>query len=119
MFRQAKVNLDQEEGWTLASKLFGVTTHYRREENGTLSMKIEGKMEGIPLFDQVAVLREVDLYYKWAPFCSSSLTIAHLNTIDIVGWFVTGLPHFGLMRDACFRAIGCDSGSLATPRAPP
>lgn len=109
MFRQAKVNLDQEEGWTLASKLFGVTTHYRREENGTLSMKIEGKMEGLPLFDQVAVLREVDLYYKWAPFCSSSLTIAHLNTIDIVGWFVTGLPHFGLMRDACFRAIGCDS----------
>ena len=55
MFRQAKVNLDQEEGWTLASTLFGVTTHYRREENGTLSMKIEGKMEGLPLFDQVAV----------------------------------------------------------------
>ena len=109
MFRRAKQNLDVDDDWTLAQTLFGVTTYYRREDDGSLSIKMEGKLEGTPLFDQVAVLREVDLYYKWAPFCSSSLTIAHLNTVDTVGWFVTGLPHFGLMRDACFRAMGCDS----------
>ena len=26
-----------------------------------------------------------------------------------MGWFQIGLPHFGLMRDALFRAIACDS----------
>jgi hypothetical protein len=109
MFRKAKQNLDVDDDWTLAQTMFGVTTYYRREDDGSLSIKMEGRLEGTPLFDQVAVLREVDLHYKWAPFCSSSLTIAHLNKLDTVGWFVVGIPNFGLMRDACFRAMGCDS----------
>lgn len=95
--------------WTLAQTLFGVTTYYRNEPDGSLSIKMEGRLDGVSLFDQVAVLREVDLHYTWAPFVSSSLTVAHLNKLDTVGWFVIGLPSFGLMRDACFRAIGCDS----------
>lgn len=95
--------------WTLAQTLFGITTYYRHESDGSLSVKIEGQLEGVSLFDQVAVLREVDLHSKWAPFCSSSLTIAHLDKLDTVGWIVIGLPSFGLMRDACFRAVGCDS----------
>ncbi|KAL3939825.1 MAG: hypothetical protein SGBAC_005526 [Bacillariaceae sp.] len=89
--------------------MFGVTTYYRREDDGSLSIKMEGRLEGTALFEQVAVLREVDLHSKWAPFCSSSLTVAHLNKLDTIGWFVVGLPHFGLMRDACFRAMGCDN----------
>jgi hypothetical protein len=93
----------------LAQTLFGVTTYYRREEDGSLSIKLEGVIEGVPLYEQVAVLREVDLHSKWAPFCSSSLTVAHLDKLDTVGWFAVGLPNFGLMRDGCFRAIGCDS----------
>jgi hypothetical protein len=86
-----------------------VTTFYRREPDGSLSIKLEGKLKGVPLFDQVAVLREIDFYSRWSPFCSSSLSIAHLDKLDTVGWIVVGLPHFGLMRDGCFRAIGCDS----------
>ncbi|CAJ1953370.1 unnamed protein product [Cylindrotheca closterium] len=109
MFRQAKQNLDVDDDWTLAQTIFGVTTYYRREDDGSLSIKMEGRLEGTALFEQVAVLREVDLHSKWAPFCSSSLTLAHLNKLDTVGWFVVGLPHFGLMRDACFRAMGCDN----------
>lgn len=109
MFAKAKENLLDDNHWTFAQTMFGVTTYYRHEEDGSLSIKIEGRLEGVSLFDQVAVLREVDLHYKWAPFVSSSLTIAHLNKLDTVGWIVVGLPSFGLMRDACFRAIGCDS----------
>eukprot|EP00980_Cylindrotheca_fusiformis_P028160 scaffold22583_cov106-Cylindrotheca_fusiformis.AAC.31 len=109
MFQKAKQNLDVDDDWTLAQTLFGVTTYYRRESDGSLSIKMEGRLSGTSLFEQVAVLREVDLHYKWAPFCSSSLTVAHLNKLDTVGWFVVGLPRFGLMRDACFRAVGCDS----------
>jgi hypothetical protein len=37
------------------------------------------------------------------------MTIEHLDKLDTVGWFMVGLPHFGLMRDGAFRAIGCDS----------
>ena len=66
-------------------------------------------MTGIPLFEQLAVLRETDLYHSWAPFCVSSSRLAQLGKIDVVAWFLTGLPKFGLSRDACFRAIGCDS----------
>mmetsp|Transcript_34275 Transcript_34275/g.82553 ORF Transcript_34275/g.82553 Transcript_34275/m.82553 type:complete len:990 (-) Transcript_34275:158-3127(-) len=109
LFKKAKQNLDVDDDWTLAQTLFGVTTYYRREDDGSLSIKLEGPIDGVPIFDQVSVLREIDLHYKWAPFCSSSLTIEHLDKLDTVGWFVVGLPHFGLMRDGCFRAIGCDS----------
>jgi hypothetical protein len=105
----AKADLNVNSDWTLAQTLFGVTTYYRREDNGSLSIKLEGQLEGVALFEQVAVLREVDLHSKWAPFCSSSLTVAHLDKLDTVGWFAVGLPNFGLMRDGCFRAIGCDS----------
>ncbi len=109
LFATAKQNLNCDSDWTLAQTLFGVTTFYRREPDGSLSIKLEGKLKDVPLFDQVAVLREIDLHSCWAPFCSSSLTVAHLDKLDTVGWFVVGLPQFGLMRDGCFRAVGCDS----------
>jgi hypothetical protein len=70
---------------------------------------LEGEIKDVPLFEQLCVLKEVDLHYKWAPFCSSSLTIADLDKLDTVGWFMIGLPHFGIARDGCFRAIGCDN----------
>lgn len=66
-------------------------------------------MEGVSLFDQICVLKELDLHYIWSPFCTSSLTVADLDKLDLVGWFFVGLPRFGLARDGCFRAIGCDN----------
>lgn len=96
--------------WIYASKHFGITTHYRREPSDqSLSIKLEGTVEGAALFEQICVLKEVDLHYLWSPFCTSSLTIANLDKLDIVGWFLIGLPNFGLARDGCYRAIGCDN----------
>jgi len=66
-------------------------------------------MKDCPLFEQICVLKEVDLHHHWSPFCSSSLTIADLDKLDVVGWFMVGLANFGLARDGCFRAIGCDN----------
>jgi hypothetical protein len=86
-----------------------VKTYYRREEDGSLSLKLEGELKDCPLFEQVCVLKEIDLHYKWAPFCSSSMTLADLDKLDTVGWFVIGLPNFGLSRDGVIRAIGCDN----------
>lgn len=105
---KARDNMDESEGWTLAQTLFGVTTYYRREEDNSLSVKLEGELKGIPLFEQIAVLREIDLYAHWAPFCSSSQMLGHLGKLDSVGWMMIGLPNFGIARDSCFRAVGCD-----------
>lgn len=109
VFKRARKALQKNDDWILSQTLFGVTTYYRREKDNSLSIKMEGKLEGVPIFEQVAVLKEVDLHCKWAPFCSSSMTIKDLNKLDTVGWFCVGLPHFGMARDGCFRAIGCDN----------
>jgi len=109
MFKRAKKNLDINDDWTLAQTLFGVTSYYRHESDGSMSIKMVGPISDCSLFDQLAVIREFDLNHLWAPFVTSSKTVALLDKVDIVGWFQIGLPHFGLMRDALFRAIGCDS----------
>ena len=101
--------METNDEWILSQTLFGVTTYYRREKDGSLSIKLEGVLEGVPLFEQVAVVKEVDLHCKWAPFCTSSLTIKDLDKLDTVAWFMIGLPGFGLARDGVFRAIGCDA----------
>mmetsp|Transcript_19684 Transcript_19684/g.36902 ORF Transcript_19684/g.36902 Transcript_19684/m.36902 type:complete len:302 (-) Transcript_19684:2137-3042(-) len=88
--------------------LFGVTTSYRREPNSSLSVKIEGELHGIPLFEQLVVLREADLYSHWAPFLSHSKKLAQLDKLDLVAWYVVGVPLFGVTRDAVYRAVGCD-----------
>lgn len=109
LFRAAQEDLKGEGDWTFASTHFGITTYYRREADDSLSIKLEGDLEGVPLFEQVCVIKEVDLHYTWSPFCSSSLTVADLDKLDVVGWFLIGMPNFGLARDGCFRAIGCDN----------
>jgi hypothetical protein len=106
---QSDFSETHNDDWTYASKHFGITTYYRRENDESLSIKLEGDVTGAALFEQICVLKEVDLHYKWSPFCTSSLTIADLDKLDLVGWFVLGMPNFGLARDGCFRAIGCDN----------
>jgi hypothetical protein len=59
------------DGWTLGSELFGISTYYRVEEDGLLSLRMEGVQE-IPIFEQLAVLYEVSLFNQWMPFCSHS-----------------------------------------------
>eukprot|EP00521_Asterionellopsis_glacialis_P009443 CAMPEP_0195287422 /NCGR_PEP_ID=MMETSP0707-20130614/4487_1 /TAXON_ID=33640 /ORGANISM="Asterionellopsis glacialis, Strain CCMP134" /LENGTH=1087 /DNA_ID=CAMNT_0040347175 /DNA_START=103 /DNA_END=3366 /DNA_ORIENTATION=- len=108
LFERSKHNLSEKEDWTYSQTLFGITTYYRHEPDNSLSIKLEGTMSHVPIFEQIAVLKEVDLYYKWAPFCTSSLALRQLDKLDVLGWIVVGLPNFGLMRDGCFRAIGCD-----------
>lgn len=92
----------------ISQTLFGISTSYRREPDNSLSVKIEGELHGIPLFEQLVVLREVDLYDTWAPFMSKSVKLAQLDKLDVVAWYIVGMPMFGLTRDACYRAVGCD-----------
>ena len=81
LFEKAKIDLDNDDDWTLAQTLFGVTTYYRRESDGSMSLKLEGSIDDCSLYDQIAVLREFDLNYIWAPFVPSSMTVAHLGKL--------------------------------------
>jgi hypothetical protein len=108
MFHTAQQNLNTPTSWTLSQTLYGITTHYRREADNTLSIKIEGELHGIPLFEQMVILRECDLYHTWAPFCTSSRKLAQLDKLDVVAWYNVGSSTLGLVRDACYRAVGCD-----------
>lgn len=109
LFTRAKRNLAIDDDWTKAQTLFGITTYYRREADKTLSIKMEGVLHGVPIFEQLAVLKEIDLYHTWAPFCASSKCVATLTKCDTIGHVMCGFPSFGLYRDACFRAVACDS----------
>ena len=62
---------DSLDDWILGSELFGIKTFYRIEDDGLLSLRMEGIQE-IPIFEQLAVLYEVDLFNQWMPFCSQS-----------------------------------------------
>mmetsp|Transcript_8049 Transcript_8049/g.11680 ORF Transcript_8049/g.11680 Transcript_8049/m.11680 type:complete len:877 (-) Transcript_8049:46-2676(-) len=109
IFERAKETLKESEDWTLSQNLFGVTTYYRHEDDESLSIKLEGVLDNAPIFEQIAVLREIDLYQDWAPFCSSSIVVKQLDKLDSVGWMIIGAPQLGLSRDSIFRAIGCDN----------
>eukprot|EP00978_Attheya_sp_CCMP212_P038000 scaffold184061_cov48-Attheya_sp.AAC.2 len=108
LFQAAKEDLTLEEDWILTQTSNGIMTYYRREEDNSLTIKLEGDLTGVPLFEQLAILREVDLFHTWSPFCIKSEKIAQLGTIDVAAWFLTGLPKFGIVRDGCYRALGCD-----------
>eukprot|EP00956_Cyclotella_meneghiniana_P029320 scaffold70568_cov53-Cyclotella_meneghiniana.AAC.1 len=108
MFQTAQQNLNTPTSWILSQTLFGITTHYRRESDNTLSIKIEGELHGVPLFEQMVILRECDLYHTWAPFCNESRKLAQLDKLDVVAWYTVGTPLLGIVRDACYRAVGCD-----------
>ena len=79
LFKRAKKNLTLNDDWTLGHTLFGVTTYYRHESDGSLSIKLEGRVDECSLFDQVAVIREFDLNHYWAPFVTSSLTVGEID----------------------------------------
>jgi len=109
IFQKVKAGFNFDNDWIKSQTHNGITTYYKREDDGTLSIKIEGEMVGLPLFEQIAVLREVDLFHTWAPFCRKSRKLAELGRLDAVGWNISGIERFGLVRDVCFRAISCDS----------
>ena len=108
IFKTALKNTTQNEGWIRCHSNKGIVSYYRREADHSLSIKIEGELSGVQLFEQIAVIRECDLYRHWAPFVNKSKKIAELGLLDQVGWYELSIPLFGFVRDACYRSIGCD-----------
>jgi len=95
-----------DASWVLGSTLFGTTTHYRLEDDGTMTLRMEGELDNLPLFEQLAVINEVDLFKEWIPFCDRSTTVTRLGQAEIVAYFGVFVPP--LSRDSLIRAYGVD-----------
>ena len=76
---------DTNSNWILGANHFGILTHYRNvEEDDSIVLKMEGVLDNLPLFEQCAVIHEIDLFKEWAPMCSESKTIEKFSAADLM-----------------------------------
>eukprot|EP01032_Pedospumella_encystans_P032587 gene32587-36793_t len=100
--------VDTSDDWILGADMFGIQTHYRKcaDDENAIVVKIEGKLDDLPLFEQMAVLHEIDLYKEWAPFCTSSVMVDKIGNAELFGYLCVGLPMFS--RDFLMHAYAGD-----------
>lgn len=76
----------EDERWVLGLDMFGYRTHYIVEEDHNVLVRIEGSQENLPLFEQLAVIRELQLYKEWVPFCSKSEMLHEISHTDMIAF---------------------------------
>lgn len=85
--------LSEDSDWIHAISYYGIDTHYKLEGEGQdFAIRMEGKLEGVPLFEQAAVVHEVDLWTDWMPFVKHSKTVDKVSHGDIVAYAAVSLP---------------------------
>lgn len=79
--------VDTSDDWILGADMFGIKTYYRKceDDENAIVVKIDGTVDDLPLFEQMAVLHEIDLYKEWAPFCSSSVMVDKIGQAELFG----------------------------------
>lgn len=87
MIKNSLHSIDTSDDWTLGANMFGILTHYKKCEDDPTSImvKIEGTMDDLPLFEQMAVIHEIDLFKEWAPFCTNSVLIDKIGKAELYG----------------------------------
>lgn len=85
MVRESLHSVDESGDWILGAEMYGITTTYKKceDDENAIVVKIEGTMDDLPLFEQMAVLHEVDLYTEWAPFCTDSVLIDKVGKAEL------------------------------------
>lgn len=80
--------VDSSNDWILGADMFGIHTHYKKceDDENQIVVKIEGTMDDLPLFEQMAVIHEIDLYHEWAPFCTDSVLIDKIGKAELYGY---------------------------------
>ncbi|CAN0045210.1 unnamed protein product [Scytosiphon promiscuus] len=97
----------QSPDWLVAQTFMGITTLYKNDPDGSLWIKMHGTMDGVRVMDQLATVREVDLFKKWVPFCDTSTLLKRLGVVELLAYFSVSMP--GVGRDCVLHAYGCDS----------
>lgn len=96
-----------DDGWQFGQSHFGVTTYWKPADDGSVWLKIDGSIEGVDVFNTVAVLREIDLWNLWFPFCSQSLLLQQVGHADYVPYLCISSPV--LQRDAVLKVCAINA----------
>jgi hypothetical protein len=77
--------------------MFGIKTYYRKSNqsgDSNITVKMEGVVDDLPVFEQCAVIHEVDLFHQWIPFCCESVNISKIGNAELVAYVPHPHPHF-------------------------
>ncbi|RHY69718.1 hypothetical protein DYB38_009689, partial [Aphanomyces astaci] len=100
-------NADEAAGWRFGQTYFGVSTHWKPGDDGTVWLKLDGICEGVDVFNAMAVIRETDLFALWAPCCNKSALLASLSRVEILTYASIAIPL--MQRDAVIHAFGINA----------
>lgn len=95
-----------DDSWTLGMNYLGITTHYKTDE-GCLNVRLEGNLDELPLFEQTAILHEVDLFTEWVPLCTSSKLLTKVSISDIILYYRISVSNL-IGRDTAMRIYCSD-----------
>ncbi|RLN86483.1 hypothetical protein BBJ28_00003673 [Nothophytophthora sp. Chile5] len=96
-----------DDQWQFGQTLFGVTTSWKPDDDGSVWIKLEGFVDGVDIFNTISVIREVDLFSVWTPFCSESQLMQDLGRVELVAYLAISSPF--LQRDTLIRAFGINA----------
>jgi glutathione peroxidase-family protein len=98
---------DDSSEWILGAEMFGVKTYYRIDKSDhSMIVKLDGILEDLPVFELCAVMKEVDLFSEWIPFCRESILVDKIGKAELVPYIWLSSPMLG--RDFAFRAYAAD-----------
>lgn len=100
-------NCEDDTDWQFGQTYVGVSTHWKPGEDGTVWLKLDGLVEGVDIFNTIAVIRETDLYNVWVPFCNHSQLLQQSGHVDVVTYMSIAFPL--LQRDATIKAFGINA----------
>ncbi|KAF1774484.1 START-like domain [Phytophthora cactorum] len=98
---------DGDDEWQFGQTMLGVTTSWKPDEDGSVWIKLEGLVDGVDVFNTISVIREVDLYSVWTPFCSQSLLLQAMGHVELAAYLAISSPF--LQRDAIIRPFGINA----------
>lgn len=108
--RHAKSEFDTETGWVRVMRLFGISTYCQlKEGDRCIWVKMEGEMEGLSVLQLACVIREIDLFKTWIPFCSMSAILRWYSRANVFAQLAVSIPLF--YRDAVVHAYACDTSN--------
>lgn len=87
---QQSNQLHDNYSWILGSTLFGISTYYRRVGANDIVVKLEGTVHDLPIFEQCAVIHEVDLFSTWVPLCDKSILIEKIGKAELLALVYIG-----------------------------
>ncbi|CAE8638299.1 unnamed protein product [Polarella glacialis] len=105
---QLRRSLESSEGWEVQRDSGGIRCLYQGHESGFIRIRLEAEVEA-PLFDLIALLREVGLWHTWVPSfagigMSGARQLGQTSVINMCFHLVVNLP-WPLGRRSCTFAV--------------